>query len=276
MSRLPVLLLASAVCLALALPAAAGITIEMKHVEAGKPEPSRIRTYIGADRARVEADGNIVIWRGDRRLLWVVDEAEGVVRELDEAGVNSVSEMMAGVQAQMAAMPAEQRAMMEAMMNQRMGGASMPAAAPAPRAPLTWTPNGSSDTVAQRPCRGFDGKRDGRLEATVCATDWVAADVKADDFATLEDMAAFLSKLAGPMAGRMDEMRRGLVDSQGPGLPLRTTTKTPKGDDVAELVAFTRSDLAPALFEPPAGMRTEKMMDEMRGGPGGPGDRGQR
>ncbi len=249
----------------LAAPALAGITIEMTHRDAGDQDTTRARTFLEADRARMEVDGHLAIWRADKRVFWVVDEAEGVVHEIDESAVDAMAGMMAQMQAQMAAMPAEQRAMMEAMMKQRGGGAMTGAPARAP-APMTWTANGTSDTIAERACKGFDGKRDGQLVEVVCAADWSALGVSATDFSALESLGKFMAKMGGPMQAQAEEIRRGLIDPAGPGVPLRTTVTTPRGASVTELVSVTRSDLAAALFEPPAGLQRRKMTDAMGAG----------
>lgn len=263
MKRL-VLPLALGLVLASAAPVRAGVVIESTDKGPGDSAPARSRALVGADRVRVEADGRVMIWRADKQVLWVLDPAERSYLELTKQGMGAMADAMKQAQAAMADLPPEQRAMVESMMRQR-GGA--PAA---PKEPLAWTVNGTADSVGGRACVGYDGKRSGKLERTICSAPLAALGFAESDFDALRQLAEFMKGLAGPMA---QHQVQGLPDADVPGLPVRMVIKESGGDQVHEVVRLETAAVEPSQFEVPAGY-AKQSMDEMAGG--GAGHRGRR
>lgn len=259
MKRL-VLPLALGLVLAPAASVRAGVVIESTDQGPGGSAPTRSKALVGADRVRVEADGRVMIWRADKQVLWVLDPEERSYLEMTKQGMGAMADAMKQAQAAMADLPPEQRAMVESMMRQ---GGGAPAA---PKDPIAWTPNGAADTVGGRACVGYDGKRGGKLEQTICAAPFAALGFSESDFGALEQLAEFMKGLTGPMA---QHQVQGLPDADVPGLPVRAVIKGAGGDHVHEVVRLEKVAVEPSQFEVPAGF-TKQSMDEMAGGGAGP------
>lgn len=234
---LPVLLAGSA---------SAGVVLELKDLSPGKP-PTVSKIMSATDRVRVEVDGNVLIFRGDKQVAWLV-QADNTYVEMTREGVAGMADAMKQMEAQLAAMPPEQRAMVQAMMKGQAPGAG----APAPPAPLKWTANGKTDEIAGKPCKGYDGDRQGVVEEQVCAAQWEAFGLARSDFRAFEDMAEFMRSMKGPMA---DSVKVRVADAEIPGVPLRTIIKTVRGEQVQEITKIEKADVDLSLFDLPAGAK---------------------
>ena len=100
---------------------------------------------------------------------YVIDQAM-----MDQMAVQ-VSDAMRQMQEALAAMPPEQRALAEQMMQGRM---PQPQAAPQPKATLSKT--GEGDTIAGFDCDYYDVTQDGRKFRELCVTDWEDIEEGAD------------------------------------------------------------------------------------------------
>lgn len=263
--------LAAAATLALAAggfasEARAGVVLEFQDISPGEP-PTTSKAWGGSDRVRVEIEGNVLIFRGDKQVAWLI-QPDGTYIEMTKEGMAGVADAMKELEAQLAGLPPEQRAMVEAMMKQQGAGAgSAPAA---PQAPLTWTRNGKSDTVGGRACLGWDGSRAGRVEEEACATEWAALGFSRDDFAGFERMAEFMKTMTGPIS---QQVQARIVDETLDGMPLRLTRRSPQGPQVHEVTKIEKADVPASLFELPPGLRKQSMGDMADPGEGRRGRR---
>ena len=244
-------------------PASAGVVMEFTDRSPGET-PEISKAFVGADRARIESGGQVMIFRGDKQVLWIVDPAANTYMTLTKDGIPGMADAMKELEASLAGMSPEERAMVEGMMKRQAGGApGMPAAAPPA---TTWKANGTSDTIGGHACRGWDGTRSGRLEEQICAAEWTTFGLTESDFAALQQLGEFMKTMTGPMT---QQGQKPLMEPAVPGIPLRSVSKSPQGDHVHEVTRIEKSDVAGALFELPAGAK-EQAMD------GAPGPRGRR
>ena len=240
--------------LSAALPASAGVVLEFTDRSPGE-EASLSKAFIGPQNARIESGGQVMIFRGDKQVLWILDPQANTYMELTKEGVPGMpADAMKQMEAAMAGMSPEERAMVESMMKGR-GAPGAPAPA-APPAPLTWAANGTSDSIGGHACKGWDGSRGGKLQEQICASDWTTFGLTESDFGSLLQLAEFMKKMTGPMA---QQAQRPLMEADVPGLPLRSVIKSPQGDSIHEITKIDKTDVASSLFELPAGAKKESM-----------------
>ena len=63
--------------------AMAGVVVEFETKTAGKDKPDQSGTiFLESDRLRVAGGSHEAIYRGDKQLIWTLDEKKGEYREL--------------------------------------------------------------------------------------------------------------------------------------------------------------------------------------------------
>lgn len=261
MSRLPAVLVAVSLAAA---QAHAGVVMEMVDKPAGAGRtPATTKISAAADRVRVEAQGQVVIFRGDKQVLWAIDPQAKTYMELTKDAMAGMADAMKEMQAALAGMSAEERKMVEGMMKGQMGGMG---AAPAPVEPLTWRGNGTEDRLIDHACRGYDGVVGGKVTQVICAAEWATFGLSPEDFSGFQAFGAFMKEMTGPMASMAGQMKASIPDAEMPGVPLRTVVKSPQGDDVHEVTRLEKSAIDPALFDLPSGL-AKQSMEDMGGAP---------
>jgi hypothetical protein len=251
------------VCLAAALgvtgqAANAGLTIEYTNKNPGDKEAQASTLRLESDRFRIDGGPNSVIYRADKQIVWVIEVAKKRYVEMTKESMDQMANQMSGavaqMQEQMKGMSPEEQAMVQKMMQGKMGMAT----SSAPAAPRTYVKNGKSDTVNGFACAGYDVMRSGKREQALCVADWAALDITLADFKALEDYAEMMSKMMGPFASRM-EVGFAQKFRELPGPPVRAVTFREKGESVQELKRVTRGSIAASEFEVPAGLEKQTM-----------------
>lgn len=187
----------------------------------------------------------------------VLNHQERTYLVLDEAMMTRLGSQMDAamqqMQAQLAGMPAEQRAMVEQMMQGRMGAMMGGGAEPKPAPTAQETGVG---VWQSGPCTEYAVSRGGVKIQEICAAALGDIDGAQEMMQAFTDMAAFLQKviaaMPGPMAEAMVNNPLGLMD-QIQGFPVRTRDIV-NGQVRAEttLDAVVERDLDSALFDIPA------------------------
>ena len=252
--------LASAFAVAPALQAANGVIVTEKTTTNGNIDTHQIQ--IDANHMRAEASGangekQIVIFDGARQVLDIIHPNLKTYNEMTKADVDQlssqVSAAMQQMQAQMANMPPEQRARIEAMMKGRMGGAG----AAAPAKPV-YTKVGT-DKVGKWTCDKYQSTEAGVIKSEVCTVSPQALGLGTEDFAVTRQMMEFFSKLVPQRAQQMFVV--GSVESQGfPGIPVRRTSTYAGVTTVSEVTDVTRGAIPESAFEVPAGYEKQPFM----------------
>lgn len=250
----------------------ADVVYEMDTKVAATSATSRNTIEIGGGNMRMdfaEQDRNgSMIFRGDRRSLLILDHDSKTWFELDQATMEQLGATMNDAMKQMEEalknVPESQRAMVEKMMKEQMGG-QMPTAPE--REPLEFS-EGGSGSVAGYGCREVQVSRGGRRLRDVCVTDWGSIEGGDEAATVMKSMSEFLEELVDTLAGsgpfaRMFEMNRGAFEGlqQLNGLPISAVEYDEQGEVEREstLVSATARSVGADRFDPPDGYKKQEM-----------------
>jgi hypothetical protein len=245
----------------LAGPARADLAYTMKTKALAMDPPTLVthRISLAADRMALhsEADGKATdfVFRGDQKLLWMIEPASKAYMQVDEASVKAlaaqVGPMMEEMQERLAKLPPEQRATMEEILNMKAKGPEQPE----PKIELRST--GAKEKIAGYDCSRWDVLRDGTKTSEVWVTSWKAAGATKQDFAVLKQFSEFTKMLHAASPATRNLSRDGDLISEMDrvdGFPVRI--RQFEGQDLASestLEAVESQKIAPATFEVPAG-----------------------
>ncbi|MBI4459031.1 MAG: DUF4412 domain-containing protein [Acidobacteria bacterium] len=269
----------TAVAVFLAYTAQAGVIVQQQERQPGSSNPAGSATlYVEAGKLRMETKGpqgedTAMIFDQAKQVMWMVDRKAGTYYEMTAADVQKMgqgmgqamgqmSEMMKQMEAEMANMPPEQRAMMEQMMKQQMGGMGgmgRPGAAPQ----ITVQDKGQNDKVGPYTCSLYDVMAGGQRTQEVCAAPLDQALLQQPEYQTFQAMADFYE----PLRRNLPQGGWGVSGaSQIQGFPVRW--RSYQGNQVTsewEVVKAERQNLDPALFTLPSGLKKQDMMQMMQG-----------
>jgi hypothetical protein len=201
-------------------------------------------------------DGEVVIlFRGDRDSLYVLDTDERSYLEIDPETASrlagQIGNVMGEVREQMKGMSPETRRQMEEVMAQ-IGVGDVASEPETIRAVAT----GKTSTVSGRICREHAILRSERRIGDICIADWGVSGVSRADLEPLRRLVTLQENLAAamPLAGlRVVTIDPGAVSTLD-GVPLRVRLRDndqPETD--TRVVAIERGDIATDAFQPPAG-----------------------
>jgi len=234
-----------------------GVIITAKAVSGGTTETHQIQ--LDADHLRADTgDSKMVIFDGARQVLDIINKDQKTYRELTKADVDRLGEQMSGamaqMQAQMANLPPEQRARIEAMMKGR--GVNTPAgAASKPEYRKVGT-----DRVGKWTCDKYDVYENGRKSGDVCTASASALGLSDSDFAVTKQMQSFFAALLkfvpAAQANQMLTLRSFTTDGLN-GIPVR---RTETNGDSMELSDIARQNVPDSAFQVPAGFQKQPFM----------------
>lgn len=254
---LPALLLSLAGAAALA-----GVVVEMETTDLTSEQaaPKPVTMSIQGNLARFDDGSNhSVVFLGDAREMLILDHSEKRVMRMDEETMeqlgNQISAAMEQMQKQMANMPPQVREMMKDKMPQ-MQPAEMPE--------VKIVKSSVRETQGGQPCVRYDVISDGAKVRELWVTEWSNVDLKADDFAVIDEMGRFAEKLVASL-GQAMKMGQNFENplaqwSEIDGFPV-LIREFDDGTATAETLfrSVERRDLEGSLFEPPAGYKEEKL-----------------
>lgn len=201
-----------------------------------------------------------MIFNGDRKEMIAIDHSVQEYYVIDEAMMNQmaaqVSDAMQQMQEALEAMPPEQRALAEQMMQGRM-----PSAAPAPKPEVSLKETGASDSIAGHDCAYFDVMQGDRKIRELCVTDWDDIEEGREVATAIMHVADFFESMrqAFSGAGGLDVMDRqremfGYMDELD-GYPVLSRDFDAAGQLTMEsrLQSSGHVEVNPLLFEPPHG-----------------------
>ena len=247
------LALGGAVCvLSGTVHAAAGLLIVEKSTSTGAPVTNQIQ--IEPNRMRAETMGargekQIVIFDGAKQVLTMIDEQNKSYTELPRADADQLgtqlSDAMAQVQKQLAALPPEQRKQFEELMKGRMGGAGGPAAKPVYKRTGT-------DTVGKWSCTKYEGYEGETKTSEVCTVDPKTLGLAEGDFAVTKQFVEFFKRVVPAMASQAFAI--GTPEQQGfSGIPVRRTMTVLGRQITTEITDVSRQTFTDASYAVPAG-----------------------
>lgn len=274
MKPLVILGMAAALLSGIAASAGADVVIRMtrKDLKPSTPVSHLGETVFSSDRLLSkwegdDADGmSHAIFRGDRNLLWIVDNTKKSYMELTEkemaATGQKVDAAMEKMKAELEKMPPEQRKMVESMMkgNAGMGSGAQPA--------RSVTKTSEAKTINGFPCTKYEVTVDGRKQADVWATPFDKTGLKAADFAVFTRFTEFIStmleSLKLPFGQSPGPMGPGLADIKG--VPILTVDYDSEGKPASETSfdSITRGEVPAARYDLPAGYAKKEMFGKAK------------
>lgn len=250
----------------------AGVVIEMEEKVPGAPAGAQVDTiYAQGDMVRMDSreDGMSIIFRGD--ALWMVNHKEKSCQMIDREAMGQLSAQLGGVMSQMEAelakLPPEQRAMMEEMMKSRLPAGMTGAAAGPPRRIEV----GAADKVGAYACTLHTLYAGDDQFWEVCA-----AAEKGLPAAASEAMGAFraMSRFAEPLREALQKSPfAAVIDTpyqmlnEVNGFPVRV--RSFEGGLLASensLKSIAGKELDAALFDVPDDYEVKNLADEIRPG----------
>ncbi len=227
-------------------------------------EGRNLKMGIAAGKTKQPGD---VIYRGESREMMIVDHDDKSYTVIDQEAIEQlagqVGQMAAQLQEALKNVPAEQRAMVEKMMRERM-----PAEAPA-RLAATVRRTGEHGEKAGYPCVKYEVLRGDRLVQELWVTDWDRVEGGEQVRQLFGELAGFFKQMMDAFAsaaGDLGGMVGGLGDSvlevmdEIDGFPV-LTRELDGGELESESIlrSASRRTLDPAEFEPPAGYKRRSM-----------------
>ena len=208
------------------------------------------------------ADGQgRMIFRGEDGEMIVVDDTNRSYMQLDSAMIaglaNQVSAAMSQVEQMLAQLPPEQRAMVEQMRANGMGGMGGAAAA-VPE--IDFRQTGRSETKAGFAAEEWEVLEDGALVRRLWVAPWSeidggeeARDAMAGMVGFFDDFLAAMPSMPGQDGPLIDNPFRNF--DMGNGMPVVTEELGPDGqvEQRSTVTGVERRTLDPATFEPPEG-----------------------
>ena len=242
-------------------PLLAGVEMDLVTKDAAGAVTGQMKLYAQSGNIRMENVGGSsgedmsMIFLGSEFII--LDHANQKYVVMDEAMVaevgTQVDAAMQQMQAQLASMPPEQRAMVEQMMQGQMA-AMMGTDDDTPAPSVEETGSGQWQGAA---CTQYSVYEGGEKTQEVCAAPLAAVEGADEAMQAFESMAIFITSLADSMPGSlgaaMAENPMGLVD-QFDGFPVRTVDFS-GGEVLSEttLESVIEKNLDPALFVAPDG-----------------------
>lgn len=260
----------------IAAPVSAGVVyeIEVKDHEQTPPRSELMETSVEGPNLKMgiastgEPSESDMIYRGDRREMVFVDHEDKSFHVMDEETIGrlagQVNQAMAQMQEALKDVPAEQRAMLEQMMKQRM-----PEQAPPARSKRELRKAGDRAEKAGYPCVKYELLDAGRVIRELWVTDWDNIEGGDDVVDAFEGMADFFREMLDAMPD-MGQDRSGMGDNffehmrELGGFPVFVREFGNDGSLAGEstLRSVRRQTLDPDVFEPPSGYKRRSMGPE--------------
>jgi hypothetical protein len=250
--------------IALSTSATAGIlmTTEQEHyvtARSGGKETAQ-KAYIEDDRMRVdttrEMKEHTIIFRADKDLFWVINHDEKTVMEITKEDLERMQQQMKSAMEQMENLPANQRKMMEGMMEGRMGN----------QKEIVYEKVDSGVNVGEWETDKYKGTIDGTLEQEVWTTSWSDLDLETEDFQVMKEMTSFFKDFSMNFDSSFFNVGSEDWEKGYAGVPVKTVSYS-NGEKQFEtlLKEIEEKALDASLFEKPENY-TEKGMPQMGGG----------
>lgn len=246
--------------------AGAGVYVESaERAAAGATPVLAQRLYVQAGAVRMEQirpDGsveNVAIFRDD--VLYLLEPAERRYSAVDRATVQRVAgeleSAMAGMRAQLAQLPPDQRAMMERMMGGLGGGGEAPL--------LEARDTGRSETVDGRSCRIWQLLLSGAVNSELCVVPYSSLPGEQDFAAAMQGMASLMKEFSRAFAqlGGGDRGIEAIGEVRGFPVLTREFSNGRATGRETRVREWREQDVPASQFEVPAGYRKRDLLKEM-------------
>lgn len=248
--------------LGLTTAASADVTIKMKETRnlgSKSPEVSTGSMMLNANclASRWDAkDRNRMIFRGDKQLMWIIDDGKKSYQEVNKATIDQMADQMAGarsqMQARLAQLPPEQRAQAEAMMKKYNSAPNSSASR------TEYRKMGQTRVINGQLCTLYDHYSGKELEAHLWVAPYSALRLSPSDGAVFQKMGEFTEKLTTSMGGSRKQDYIPMHELGG--IPLFTqTVSNGKVTSESQVESVSRAPIPPGSFDLPVGYKAQPM-----------------
>jgi len=256
-----------------AAPSFADSVLELQTTEFGQGQPivGTVQISSAGKDARIEiisvtsGEAGGMIFHGEQNEMVILDHAQGTYMVIDQVRMNAmasqIDEAMSQMQEALAAMPPEQRAMAEQMMQQRFP------TAPPEQSTETINDLGSHGEVAGIACRNYEVIRDGLKVRELCVSDWDDIHGGQEAADALKGVANFFESMRQAFAGaggmdvfdRQQELFGHMDELDGYPVLFRDFSASGALERQTILTAAREKEVAPGFFQPPAGYTFQEL-----------------
>lgn len=251
--------------------AADGIAIHAETRDIGQDGVHKSRMLVAGNKLRLEvaAQGDVVVFDGERQNLVIIDANDKSYMVLDRAKMKRLSREVSGAMSdmrkqldeRMKGMTPEQRAMVEQMMKARMPGMAPPSEdEPPPPPPVKIRKQGEEKKIDAHRCVRYDLIRGEAKVSEAWLTTWKSAGVSSDTFEVFRELGRFFEELtaslgSNPMLRQQlegQEIFESLARLEGFPMLIRGF-ENGRPTDETRIVSIERIDATAASFTAPAG-----------------------
>jgi hypothetical protein len=256
-----------------AAPSFAGSILELQTTEFGQGQPivGTVQITSAGKDARLEiisvtsGEAGGLIFHGEQNEMIILDHAQGNYMIIDQARMNAmasqVSDAMSQMQEALAAMPPEQRAMAEQMMQQRFP------TAPPEQPSETINDLGSHGEVAGIACRNYEVIRDGLKFRELCVSDWGDIEGGQETAEALKGVANFFESMRQAFSGaggmdvfdRQQELFGHMDELDGYPVLYRDFSASGALERQTILTGARQEEVGSGFFQPPAGYSFQEL-----------------
>jgi hypothetical protein len=250
----------------MAAPSFADSILEFQSTEFSQGEPvvGTVQISTSGNDTRLEiisvssAEAGGMIFHGERNEMIILQNRM-------DAMASQVGDAMSQMQEALAAMPPEQRAMAEQMMQQRFP------TEPPKQSAETINDLGSHGEVAGIACRNYEVIRDGRKVRELCVSEWEDIKGGQETAEALKGVAGFFESMRQAFSGaggmeafdRQQELFGHMNELDGYPVLYRDFSASGALERQVLLTAAREEDLSPDFFAPPATYRLQEMPQGM-------------
>jgi hypothetical protein len=245
----------------------AGSVIELVTTEYSQDPPIvgtvEISTLDGNSRVEItsvsSSESGGMIYKPGKKEMTAIDHGAQEYYVIDQAMMDQmasqVSDAMRQMQEALAAMPPEQRALAEQMMQGRV-----PQAEPPPKPAVSLKKTGQSDSIAGFDCDYYDVMQEGRRIRELCVTDWADIEEGRQVAEAMMQLADFFESMRQAFAGaggmgvmdRQQEMFGYMRELSGYPVLSRDYDASGALETESRIRSAGHRDIEMALFEPPS------------------------
>lgn len=203
-----------------------------------------------------DAPPRVILRDGEAKKLFMLDATKKMALVMNEPDPKQMeaqqAQLRAAMQAQLAKLPPEQRARMEATMLGNVG------AAPGKEPVITWEKKKSpARKVSGFACEDYVMKRDGQVSGEGCYATWKAVGITAEDF---KDTMLKAMPSSTPMMGQAFE-----AEAAAPGIPVWRTHVDAQGQVTSQTTvkSVSKTALSADKFEVPKDYTQKEMQAGM-------------
>jgi hypothetical protein len=234
----------------------AGAVVEQEEREPGEELPATQTTfYLEAGKLRIdtkssEGEETVLLYDQSKAVVWVIDPPARTYVEITPAQVEELrqrlDEASKQMEAQLAELPPEQRALIEEMMKQQLGRSGT----------VTVQEVGTEEKVNGFVCTRYQVLTDGERTAELWAAPHEQLQLRHEEYETFRALGQFFKAL-----GQSAPVRTGWLpgEHQAEGVPVRRLTYA--GSRLiaeGQVTKAERRTLEPSLFVLPSGLKKRK------------------